>query len=181
MAKKGLVVEVNKNRATVILEDCKECNGCEFSRFCSVGKGGNRIVCYSNSGVKVGDMVSVDSKTRSMLLAGVINFVIPIILIIAGSILGTIVWGSELIGFLLTISLIIFYFLILTHIDRRIILSGKIIPEVLSVIKSGEFTICAFCGKTIKINEGLKNDNLIFCSAECTKNHLSHKMSEPRD
>jgi len=138
MSPAGIVVDVDKNIATVELVEFDECEGCEFSRFCSVGKGGKKIICKNNKGANVGDLVEVDTSRRNLLLAGLINFIFPLLLLVIGVLLGAKIWKSELLGFLLAISFIILYFLLFRFIDRAIIKSGKIIPEIINIKRQGE-------------------------------------------
>jgi len=171
MSRTGVVVKIDKNKATVALEEKDECEGCEFSRFCNVSKGGRRILCNNNKSVKVGDLVEVDSKGKNILLAGVFNFLIPILLVVVGIIIGLKIWKSELISFLLGISLLILYFLVFKFIDRWFINTGRIIPEILKVLELGNLTVCASCGKTIRRGDSIKREfednDLFFCSDEC--------------
>ncbi len=138
MSPAGIVVDIDKNIATVKLVEFDECEGCEFSRFCSVGKGEKKIICKNNKGANVGDLVEVDTSRRNLLLAGLINFIFPLLLLVIGVLLGAKIWKSELLGFLLAISFIILYFLLFRFIDRAIIKSGKIIPEIINIKRQGE-------------------------------------------
>ena len=183
MAPMGIVVLTNGNNATVVLKEYSECEGCEFSRFCNIGKSGRRIICNNNKRARVGDLVEVDSTKKNLVIAGVLNFVFPLLLLIIGIIIGLKVWKSELFGFILAILFLILYFLIFIYVDKKIIKSGKIIPEVLRILSSRENLVCASCGEVIEKDEGITKElgycTLNFCSNECVNRHLSARISNP--
>lgn len=175
MVPMGVVVDTDNNIATVALLECGECDNCEFSSFCNVGKGGRKIICSNNKGAKVGDLVEVGSTGKNALFAGVLNFLLPLLLLAVGIILGLTIWKSELLGFILAMLFVILYFLFFTFMDKKIVKSGKIIPKILSIEESGKHTRCASCGKLIKEGEGIEKwsggHNLTFCSTECAERY----------
>lgn len=168
MAQRGVVTKLEGlKRAVIILENCEECHECEFSRFCKVGSGGRTIIVRNEKGAEPGDTVEIDSSGRNMIVAGTLNFLLPVILIIGGIFAGLRMWNSELHAFIFAISLTAVYFFVFTFLDKSIIRKGIIIPEIVNILEEGENNICPSCGKSINPEEGIFWNGLRFCSDEC--------------
>ena len=87
MQTKAVVVAVDGNFATVETERKSACDGCHKAEEggCSVCSlmGGNRKIAtkaYNSIGAKVGDVVSIESKSSRMLAYGALVFILPIVL-----------------------------------------------------------------------------------------------------
>ncbi|MCK4572361.1 SoxR reducing system RseC family protein [candidate division WOR-3 bacterium] len=136
MRETGVVVEVNENKATVLFKNGEGCEGCEFSNFCHPGKEGRKIICINDKGANVGDVVEIDISRKNAALAVVLNFILPLIFLVVGVLLGKKLWGTDLAGFLLGIGLMALYFLIFVFVDKRIVKSGTLLPKIIKIKES---------------------------------------------
>lgn len=81
--------------------DCKHCGGCPSER--------RTIVAQNPIGAKCGDYVTMEAKSGALLKAATALYVLPVVLLVAGYLLGEHLWqqgipvslGSLLLGFLL--------------------------------------------------------------------------------
>ncbi len=129
----GKVIKTNKNRATVLIEQPENCESCEFANFCRMDKNGKEIVCRNNKSALVGDIVQLDTKKRNLFIATVLNFVLPLFFLIGGVFIGKKVWQTDLAGFLSGMSLMVLYFFVFFFVDKQILKSGHLLPEIVGI------------------------------------------------
>jgi positive regulator of sigma E activity len=131
----GKVIKINKNKATVLISFPDSCDSCEFSNFCRIDKNGREIVCRNDIGADVGDIVSLDTKGKNVVLALGLNFVLPLIFLILGVFIGKQTLQTDLAGFSLGIGFMFLYFLVFLIVDKRLLKNGSILPEIISIKK----------------------------------------------
>ena len=128
-----IVIKTKKNRATVLIELPQNCDACEFSKFCRIDKNGREIVCINNKGAKVGDVVQLDTKKRHLVIATFLNFILPLLFLIGGVIIGKKIWQTELAGFMLGMTLFVLYFFVFLFIDKKLLKGGHFLPEIVRI------------------------------------------------
>ncbi len=133
MNPEGVVVEVKDNTAVVELQEFDVCKVCEFYKFCNIGRGERKIICMNKIGAKIGDTVEVSTSDKNIFIAGIFNFLFPIILLIIGILAGIKIFKSEIISILIGVTLVVIYFIVFKYIDRKIIKSGRIIPKIVNI------------------------------------------------
>ncbi|MEA1912236.1 MAG: SoxR reducing system RseC family protein [candidate division WOR-3 bacterium] len=136
MEQKGVVVRINENKAIVLIEEGIKCHSCDFSRFCRMGEKGREIICNNKKGARIGDIVEIETNRKNLILATVLNFILPLLLLIGGILFGEFLWGSDVSGFLWGFGILILYFLIFKLVDKKILKSGSILPEVVEIVKT---------------------------------------------
>ncbi len=136
MKETGKVIKTNKNRATVLIALPDNCDSCEFSNFCRIDKNGRELVCKNEKGAEEGDIVQIGTKKRNFFIATFLNFGLPLFFLIGGVLLGKKIWSTDLAGFLLGMGLMFLYFLIFLFVDKKILKSGSLLPEIVSIKKT---------------------------------------------
>jgi len=131
----GKVIKTNKNRATVLIEQPENCESCEFANFCRIDKKGREIVCRNNKSASIGDIVQLNTKKRNFFVATFLNFVLPLFFLIGGVLIGKKVWQTDIAGFLSGMSLMVLYFFVFLFVDKQILKSGHLLPEIVSIKK----------------------------------------------
>jgi positive regulator of sigma E activity len=129
----GKVIKTNKSKATVLIELPDSCDSCEFSDFCRIDKNSREIVCKNDKGAKTGDIVKIGTKNKNFYTAIFFYFIFPLFFLLSGVLSGKKIWKTDLAGFLLGIGVFIFYFSVFVFIDKHIVLSGRLLPEILSI------------------------------------------------
>jgi positive regulator of sigma E activity len=136
MEETGKVIKTNKNKATVLISLPDSCDSCEFSKFCRVDKNGREIICRNEKGAKEGDIVQIGTRKRNLFIATFLNFGLPLFFLIGGVLLGKKIWSTDFAGFLLGIGLMFLYFFVFVFVDKKILKSGSLLPEIVSVKKT---------------------------------------------
>ena len=129
----GKVIKVDGSLATVFIENIQGCDSCEFTKFCRIDKKGREIICRNDKGAKVGDIVQIDTSTKSVLKAIVLNFVLPLVFLTCGVAAGKKFWQTDLAGFMLGMFLMVLYFILFLFIDKKILKSGQLLPEIVKI------------------------------------------------
>ncbi len=131
----GKVIKTNKNRATVLIELPENCESCELAKFCRIDKRGREILCRNDKSAEAGDIVQLNTREKNLFIATVLNFVIPLFFLTGGVLLGKKVWQTDLAGFLSGMSLMVLYFFVFLFVDKQILKSGHLLPEIVSIKK----------------------------------------------
>jgi positive regulator of sigma E activity len=131
----GKVIKTDGTLATVFIENCQSCDSCELAKFCLADKNGREIVCINNKGAKVGDVVQLDTTRRNLVIATSLNFILPLLFLIGGVLIGKKIWQTDLAGFISGISLMILYFFWILFVDRKGLKESRLLPEIISIKK----------------------------------------------
>jgi positive regulator of sigma E activity len=133
MEKTGKVIKTSKNKATILIELPEDCASCEFSQFCRRDKKKRELVCLNNQGARRGDVVQIGIKNQNFYIAVFFNFLLPLLVLISGVIIGEKVWQKDFAGFVLGMGSLIVYFAVFFFIDKKFYKKGKLLPEILRI------------------------------------------------
>lgn len=129
----GTVTKTDGALATVFIENTQSCDSCELAKFCRIDKKGREIKCRNDKGAHVGDVVSLYTSSKNIFKAALLNFAIPLFLLVCGAILGRRIWQTDLAGFFLGISLLALYFFLILFIDRNFLKESGLLPEIIRI------------------------------------------------
>ena len=134
MRETGLVVKTEKNIAKVKVDKKDECSKCGM---CLFPQGANSIefIADNKMGAKVGDNVVIERKTDAKFLGAVLVFLIPLILIGVSAILGFLIIKSDLSVLILSVTLIILWYVILSKIDKKLKKASSFRAIVVEIVK----------------------------------------------
>jgi positive regulator of sigma E activity len=131
----GKVIKTYKNKATVLIKNPQSCDSCEFSKFCRADKEGREIVCWNRKGAKEGDTVQLYTSNKNFFLAIALNFILPLLILIGGVILGKKFYRTDLAGFVAGMGSMAIYFFVFFFIDKKTLKKGILLPEIEKIIK----------------------------------------------
>lgn len=118
MTERGVVTKIKGNKATVSFDRKSACDSCHM---CAVTKDGMKveIVVENTLGANVGDFVSIEMGEKFVLTAATIVYIIPLVLVLAGLLIGRIM--SELAEILFAVGGLVLGFVIAFVLDRCVI------------------------------------------------------------
>lgn len=113
---KGKVTKINNDKVTVTFKRGAGCGSCKA---CSEGQNQNEmeIVAYNDCNAKLGDTVAVSIETAFMLKATVIMYVMPLITMVLGFLIGSLV--SELVSFITGLVFLAITYLVIRKNDYK--------------------------------------------------------------
>ena len=121
MFDRGKVFKVEKNTIWIEFEPYGACHSCGI---CTISKSGNMVLAIENTAdAKIGDWLEVEISPLPVSLAPFISFGLPVILFLAGVILGNFV--SELVSVIAGLFFLFFGFMLVKMIDRYLNRSKK--------------------------------------------------------
>lgn len=122
MTERGVVTKVKGNKATVSFDRKSACDNCHM---CAVTKDGMKveIVVENTLGANVGDFVSIEMGDKFVLTAATIVYIIPLVLVFAGLMIGRIL--SDLAEILFAVGGLVIGFVIAFLLDRLVIRKKK--------------------------------------------------------
>ena len=117
MKEVGIVSKIQKDIATVEVDKKDECSKCGM---CLFPQGVNAITFNANNkvGAKLGDTVVIERYADGGFLSAVLVFLVPLILIGLSVFLGLCIIKWQLSVLILSLSLIILWYIILSKIDK---------------------------------------------------------------
>ena len=117
MKEVGIVSKIQKDIATVKVDKKDECSKCGM---CLFPQGVNAITFNANNkvGAKLGDTVVIERYADGGLLSALLVFLVPLILIGVSVFLGLCIIKWQLSVLILSLSLIILWYIILSKIDK---------------------------------------------------------------
>lgn len=134
----GIVTAAGQGSATVAVLRSDACEDCSAKIICGTGdKNENCVEAVDPFGVRVGDEVRIRIRGESLFAAAGILYGIPLLLILAGILVGTYVYDpglmrSELWAFTLGIGLTASYYLLL-FVSGTTLRSNTLMPDIVSV------------------------------------------------
>ena len=134
MEDRGIVKKIQDGIAIVQITGPEECSSCVMRKLCNPSGGAKEIQAQNKIGAKTGDEVVVFIPEGIGWLSVFINFTIPVILLIAGIIIGKILFGKDIYSFLTGIGVILLYALVLIPVDRKM-KDKRYIPYIKEIIK----------------------------------------------
>lgn len=93
------MAEVVRIRESACSGDCHQCSGCGAARETMILKAENPI------GAKVGDLVKVQSDSSPVLKAAAVLYILPLVMFLAGYLLGENLWGRGILVSLICFAL----------------------------------------------------------------------------
>ncbi len=141
MRVKGTVTEVNEKYAVVESERLSACEGChKSSEGCSVCSlvGGNRIISVkakNSLGACVGDIVEIETETKTVLFYAMLVFLLPVIIMISAYFLSGIFTEYELLRCVIAFGSFALTFLFL-WIYSRFKVEKKYDADIVKILKS---------------------------------------------
>jgi len=131
----GLVKKVHKDDMVSVAINYVASSACSTCPMKSICVTSSRVIEARNKiGANINDQVKVKIPDRIGWNTVVVNFTIPVILLIVGVIFGTILFHKDIYGFIGGLGLLSIYFIILIPIERRHRKSANI-PEIIEIIK----------------------------------------------
>lgn len=129
----GIVTAVDKNRATVKVDKKDECSKCGM---CLFPKGANAVEFNAKNDLdaKVGDKVLIETEKDGKLIGAILAFLVPLILIGISAIIGYLVIKSEIWILILSLVLIIAWYVVLSLIDKKIGKTVSFSPKIIKII-----------------------------------------------
>jgi sigma-E factor negative regulatory protein RseC len=108
--------EVLRVRESACSGDCHKCSGCDSSQQ-------TMVICAENPiGAKVGDWVVIEAKSGAVLKAAVMLYIVPLVLFIAGYLLGEHLWQS---GILFALAGLLIGLVLVKLLDRHMTKKGS--------------------------------------------------------
>ena len=129
----GIVTAVDKNRATVKVDKKDECSKCGM---CLFPKGANAVEFNAKNDLdaKVGDKVLIETEKDGKLIGAILAFLVPLILIGVSALIGYLVIKSEIWILILSLVLIIAWYVVLSLIDKKIGKTVSFSPKIIKII-----------------------------------------------
>ena len=133
MQEQGLVVKIEGNTATVRVDKKDECGKCGM---CLFPKNASHIdfEAQNDLGVAEGDTVIIQTQKEGKLLGVLLAFLVPLILVGAGVLLGLLVFGNELVALGISVVLVIVWYVVLSFIDKKLKKSMGFKPTIIQKI-----------------------------------------------
>lgn len=112
---RGKVEKVERDRVFVRLEEEVACSACQARKGCLASEGKETVIAVDDGSGRysVNEEVTVSIQSAAGLRAAVVAFVIPLACVIVALTAGTVKSGSEIIGGLTGLAVLIPYYLIL--------------------------------------------------------------------
>jgi sigma-E factor negative regulatory protein RseC len=108
--------EVLRVRESACSGDCHKCSGCGSSQQ-------TMVICAENPiGARVGDWVVIEAKSGAVLKAAVMLYIVPLVLFIAGYLLGEHLWQS---GILFALAGLLSGLVLVKLLDRHMTKKGS--------------------------------------------------------
>jgi len=136
----GVIVGIEGERARVRIERSDACSRC---RVCvPMGDGLMVIEAKNTRGAVVGERVSIEVDESRHLRAAFMVYILPLIGLIAGYVTGTALAGSEKVGFLCGVGMLIVVFAVLHWYDRKIRTRDQSWPRIVGRLADGAGLHC---------------------------------------
>jgi len=136
MKEKGKIVSIRGNLAKLFIkvESGKECETCPLSKLCYVSGQGRELKAINDIGANIGDEVEIETSIKRVNWVIFFLFIMPIIMLLSGTILGKKLMGTDSFGIFLGFIIMGLYFVVLSLIDRYLTLRGRIIPRITKIV-----------------------------------------------
>jgi len=140
MKEQGTVTEIKGNKVVVEIKRSAACRGC---RACYRGGNDRMLIEVENCvGAKVGDKVSLDVNSKSLLIAFSTVFMIPLFFLIIGFFLGNFLanltnvgFNPQSFGFIMSLVFLGLSYLLIKKIDEKMALSNQFEPYITHIWK----------------------------------------------
>jgi YHS domain-containing protein/positive regulator of sigma E activity len=173
MKEVGTVVSVDRGTATVEFVPKEACEHCGAKSFCHPEPGKMLAEALNELGAQVGDVVTMETEVGASVLAATLVFLVPIVGLIGGYLLGRAYWGTENGGVLGAVILLVLSVGVLAYVDRKILRPRRFLPRLTSVTRRGVDTVAkdVVCGMDISEDTPYKTEHdgrtYYFCCEAC--------------
>jgi positive regulator of sigma E activity len=117
----GVVQDMKENTVTVLLSPRTNCTGCSEKNSCNLSGKEEKIITVSgNFNVRTGDSVTVSMKQSMGYFALFLGYLLPLFLVILSLVLLLSFSVSELLSGLISIAILIPYYILLTGFRKEI-------------------------------------------------------------
>ena len=119
---KGIVSQIDKNQIQVLIIQESACSGCHANAVCSVADRTEKMIEVesADTALKVGDEVTLYGQSSMGLLAVLLAFILPFLLILITLYILNFYITSEAISGLISIATLIPYYIILSTFRNKI-------------------------------------------------------------
>lgn len=133
MVEIGEVIKTEKGNATVSFERktaCDKCGMCAFNKDDMKVK----LVLKNDVNAKVGDVVEVSMGDRFVLISAVIVYLIPLVLVGLGILVGTLCNLEDYIQIILAVVGLVLGFVISAFVDKKLKKKKKYSPTITNIV-----------------------------------------------
>jgi sigma-E factor negative regulatory protein RseC len=134
----GKVIDTEAGRARVEVSPSSLCADCEMAAGCIPASGGKRVIEVADPiGVSVGQNVQVELGSASLVLASFLAYIIPILCLLTGVLIGVYAGGSAISEMWLGIGALVGLLgglLVSRVISQRLRAHGKLTPIITTII-----------------------------------------------
>ena len=119
----GVVDSIDGQKVTVRILQTSACSGCQASRICRAAESKEKLVEVNMTGAEslsIGQTVTVAGEERMGLAAVMLAFGLPLLLLLAALIAAISVTGSERIGAMAALGVLVPYYIVLMLMRGRI-------------------------------------------------------------
>lgn len=128
MFQTGVVTELNGENAVVRFKRVKACKNCNMCM--TIGDNESVVELNNNLGAKVGDYVSVELHAKSILQASLIAYVFPLVALLIGLGVGSLV--NDTVGIAAGLVLLLGAFLTIRLLEPVFARKGKFSPRMVT-------------------------------------------------
>ena len=117
----GIINKIDKNRIQVLIVQQTACNECQANGVCFTAENGTKIIEVENSEsiFKEGDKVILFGMKSNALLAVLIAFLLPFILILISLFILNYFIANEVISGAISVGILLPYYLILSFFNKK--------------------------------------------------------------
>jgi YHS domain-containing protein/positive regulator of sigma E activity len=187
----GRVIWAEGGVAKVEFVPKEACEHCGSKGFCHPAPASMVAEVTDGLGVKVGDDVTIETGEGASVQAAAMVFLLPIVGLIIGYLLGRAVWGRQGAGLLCGLGMMAVVIGLVAYLDRRVLKAGRFMPGVVSVARREVEGMAKdpVCGMEVSEKTELKSDykgkTYYFCAKGCKiafdKNPDEHLKKQERN
>lgn len=130
----GTVKELNGSSATVVFKRTNACGDCHAC--VSFGSDMAETELKNTLGAKAGDRVSIELHSGSVFKAGLILYGIPLVALMIGAFLGSLI--GNLFTAVFGIGAAVLAFLVIHFLDPKLNKNGQFDPRMIAIVGHGE-------------------------------------------
>ncbi|MBQ4562408.1 MAG: SoxR reducing system RseC family protein [Clostridia bacterium] len=121
MIQKGKVISLDGEYAVVEVMRTSGCVGCSKQEGCIACKKKISTLAYNRVGAAVGDNVTLESESKTVLFYALVVFVLPLVLAIGGYIASSLLFSAQFVQILVSACIFVLTYVIIYFIlDRRV-------------------------------------------------------------
>lgn len=131
MLQTGIVKEINRDSAVVMIERSSSCGeSCASCGLCPGQK--TEVKALNEAGAKINDTVIISMADKKVLGAAFLVYIVPLIALIAGYFVGDAIFHKEALAILTGFLLMALFFCAIIFADRRI--NSRYTPKIVRIV-----------------------------------------------